>query len=205
MHLPRAARSLLVAATVAFELAAAHNIVLPAHGLECFHETLHRDDKMTVTFQTGDREFGGAGNLDIDFWVMSPSGNYEIQEKSVSSGSHSLTAKDDGKYTYCFGNQHWGSNTKEVSFNVHGVVYVTEKELPDEPLDIQANQIEALLAVVRNEQQYMIVRERTHRNTAESTNARVKWWNLFVIGVVLGESFFQVWWLRRFFEVKRVI
>ena len=32
-------------------------------------QELHKDDVMTVTFQTGDREFGGAGNLDIDFWV----------------------------------------------------------------------------------------------------------------------------------------
>lgn len=47
----------------------AHNIQLKAHATECFHEQLHRDDKMTVTFQVGDREFGGAGNLDIDFYV----------------------------------------------------------------------------------------------------------------------------------------
>jgi hypothetical protein len=46
-----------------------HNIQLKAHDRECFHENLHKDDKMTVTFQVGDREFGGAGNLDIDFWV----------------------------------------------------------------------------------------------------------------------------------------
>jgi hypothetical protein len=45
---------------------------------ECFHEMLHADDRMTVTFQVGDREFGGSGNLDVDFWV---SGNVEIQEK----------------------------------------------------------------------------------------------------------------------------
>lgn len=49
--------------------AVAHNIQLAAHGRECFHEQLHKDDKMTVTFQVGDREFGSAGNLDIDFWV----------------------------------------------------------------------------------------------------------------------------------------
>ena len=49
--------------------ALAHNIQLGAHKKECFHEQLHKDDKMTVTFQVGDREFGGAGNLDIDFWV----------------------------------------------------------------------------------------------------------------------------------------
>lgn len=51
---------------------AAHNIQLRAHSRECFHETLHKDDKMTVTFQVGDREFGGSGNLEIDFWVRSP-------------------------------------------------------------------------------------------------------------------------------------
>ena len=49
----------------------AHNIQLKAHSRECFHEFLHADDKMTVTFQVGDREFGGSGNLEVDFWVQS--------------------------------------------------------------------------------------------------------------------------------------
>jgi p24 family protein beta-1 len=52
-----------------FGAATAHNIQLPAHGRECFHESLHKDDRMTVTFQVGDREFGNAGNIEIDFWV----------------------------------------------------------------------------------------------------------------------------------------
>jgi hypothetical protein len=69
-----AAKSLL-AAVIAFQAAAAHNIVMPAHGVECFHENLHRDDSMTVTFQVGDREFGSAGNLDIDFWVRIATNN----------------------------------------------------------------------------------------------------------------------------------
>ena len=51
----------------------AHNIQMGAHSRECFHEQLHKDDKMTVTFQVGDREFGGAGSLEIDFWVRHPS------------------------------------------------------------------------------------------------------------------------------------
>ena len=50
----------------------AHNIALKAHTRECFYEELHKDDKMTVTFQVGDREFGGAGNLEIDFYVRWP-------------------------------------------------------------------------------------------------------------------------------------
>lgn len=68
------ATALLLAAGV-FQAVLGHNIQLPAHGRECFHESLRRDDKMTVTFQVGDREFGSAGNLDIDFWVCFPQGN----------------------------------------------------------------------------------------------------------------------------------
>lgn len=47
----------------------AHNIKLKGHSRECFHEALHADDRMTVSFQVGDREFGISGNLDVDFWV----------------------------------------------------------------------------------------------------------------------------------------
>ena len=61
--------ALVVALLGLTNLALAHNIQMKAHTRECFHEQLHKDDVMTVTFQVGDREFGGSGNLDIDFWV----------------------------------------------------------------------------------------------------------------------------------------
>ncbi|KAI0176585.1 Aminomethyltransferase, mitochondrial [Pestalotiopsis sp. IQ-011] len=196
--------ALLLSASL-FQAVLGHNIQLPAHGRECFHEQLRRDDKMTVTFQVGDREFGSAGNLDIDFWISTPNGQYETFQKSISNGDYSFDAKQDGKYMYCFGNEHWGANSKEVSFNVHGIVYVAEHEADKDPLESEVRQLSDLLVSVKDEQSYIVLRERTHRNTAESTNSRVKWWNLFVIGMVIGESVFQVWWLRRFFEVKRVV
>ena len=62
-------------------------------------------------------------------------------------------------------------------------------------------QLAELLNQVKDEQSYIVVRERTHRNTAESTNGRVKWWSIFQLGVLIGEGIFQVWWLKRFFEV----
>lgn len=61
--------STALAAATCIGAAVAHNIQLKAHSRECFHEELHAGDKMTVTFQVGDREQGGAGNLDIDFFV----------------------------------------------------------------------------------------------------------------------------------------
>ena len=67
---------------------------------------------------------------------------------------------------------------------------------------ITVRQLSELLSQVKDEQSYIVVRERTHRNTAESTNARVKWWSIFQLGVLIGEGIFQVWWLKRFFEVR---
>ncbi|EMD01314.1 hypothetical protein BAUCODRAFT_60789 [Baudoinia panamericana UAMH 10762] len=180
----------------------AHNIQMKAHSRECFHEELHKEDKMTVTFQVGDREFGGSGNLDIDFWVQDPAGGFPVKETTVSSGDHSFEAQQDGKYTYCFSNENWAANSKEVSFNVHGIVYVPESEASQDPLEREVKQLNELLAQVKDEQSYIVVRERMHRNTAESTNSRVKWWSIFQLGVLLGEGIFQVWWLKRFFEVK---
>ena len=110
----------------------------------------------------------------------------------------------DGRYTYCFSNEAWSANSKEVSFNVHGVVYVPESEAPQEPIEKEIRSMVEILNQVRDEQGYIVVRERTHRNTAESTNARVKWWSIFQLGVLIGEGIFQVWWLKRFFEVSRV-
>lgn len=45
----------------------------------------------------------------------------------------------DGRYTYCFSNEHWSANSKEVSFNVHGIVYVPESEATQDPLEKEGN------------------------------------------------------------------
>ena len=73
----------------------------------------------------------------------------------------------------------------------------------DEPscVSLTVRKLSDELEQVKDEQSYIVIRERVHRNTAESTNARVKWWSLFQLGVLVGEVVFQVWWLKRFFEV----
>jgi hypothetical protein len=52
------------------------------------------------------------------------------------------------------------------------------------------------LAAVKDEQEYIVVRERTHRNTAESTNARVKWWSVLQAIVLFSVVAWQVYYLK---------
>ena len=52
------------------------------------------------------------------------------------------------------------------------------------------------LTAVKDEQEYIVVRERTHRNTAESTNDRVKWWSVAQVIILFLVVAWQVWYLK---------
>ncbi|BFZ64734.1 p24 complex component [Saitoella coloradoensis] len=190
---------------LAAALAIAHTVNVRPHVRECFHESLHRGDTMTVSFQVG---VGDGGNGDIDFWLTDPKDSVLISDLKSSTGDHSFEAQHDGTYRYCFSNEMSSISTKEVSFNVHGIVYVPENQNdPDhsDPVEKEIRELADLLNAVKDEQEYIVVRERRHRNTAESTNTRVKWWSVTQGIVLVCVGVFQVFYLKRFFEVKRVL
>ncbi|KAK9462183.1 emp24/gp25L/p24 family/GOLD-domain-containing protein [Lipomyces oligophaga] len=185
---------------------AGHNVKLGAQGRECFFEDLRKGDSMTVTYQVGDSDSQvSSGSLGIDFWVNDPRNTVLRAEKDQHHGEYTFTALNDGRYTYCFSNEASGYASKEVGFNVHGVVYVDASEVPPDPLEVEIKSLSVLVEQVQDELEYIRIRERVHRNTAESTNSRVKWWSLFQIGVVAGSGIFQVYYLKRFFEIKSVV
>lgn len=80
------------------------------------------------------------------------------------------------------------------------------------------------LGVIKHEQEYMEVRERIHRMSKsvwllmwlvlitpfpsqvnDNTNSRVVWWSLFEAFLLVTMTFGQIYYLKRFFEVRRVI
>ncbi|KAJ3892493.1 emp24/gp25L/p24 family/GOLD-domain-containing protein [Lentinula edodes] len=176
-----------------------HMIDVPAGKKECFFEDLHKQDKMTVTYQVG-----GGGHLDIDFWLADPEGRLLGKQVKQSTGTLSITAEKNGRFEYCFSNQMSAIADKIVSFNVHGIIYVGEDDVVA-PIEREIRLLAHGLAAVKDEQEYIVVREKTHRNTAESTNDRVKWWSVLQAVVLFAVVGWQVYYLKSFFEVKRVI
>lgn len=73
----------------------------------------------------------------VSFQVEDPLRNRQYYKQAISNEDYSFTAHADGKYTYCFSNEGWTSNSKEVSFNVHGIVYVSESEMSQDPLETE--------------------------------------------------------------------
>lgn len=147
---------------------------------------------MTVTY-----EVGHGGQMDIDFYVSqeslnseaadrsfamsqltvaasiadvqvtAPSGQTIVTQTKQSQGTFSTTATSSGRYTYCFSNEMSSYATKTVSFNVHGVLYSDQDEMG--PVEEEIRDLASGLQLVKDEQAYLVVRERVHRNTCEST------------------------------------
>ncbi|BGP44407.1 p24 complex component [Rhodotorula kratochvilovae] len=199
--------SLCVALVAALAVARAHTIDLDAGARECFFEDLHTEDKarpplhagMTVTYQVA-----GGGHLDVDFSLTGPGGRLLNEQRKKDTGTHSFTAETDGRYTYCFSNEMSTVSGKTVSFNVHGIMYV-EDDGHTAPIEREIRQLAEALEAVKDEQEYIVVRERLHRDTAESTNDRVKYWSIVQTVMLFAVCGWQVFYLKRFFEVKRVV
>ncbi|KAI6047101.1 COPII-coated vesicle protein [Pisolithus marmoratus] len=181
-------------------LVSAHKVTVEASTKECFFEDLHRHDQMTVTYQVGE-----GGHLDIDFWLTDPEGDVLAKQIRQSTGSTSITAEKDGRYEYCFSNQMSTMADKQVSFNVHGIIYIPEEADIVAPVEREIRSLAIGLLAVKDEQEYIVVRERRHRDTAESTNDRVKWWSVLQAIVLFSVVAWQVYYLKSFFEVKRII
>ena len=64
------------------------------------------------------------------------------------------------------------------------------------PIEREIRSLAHGLTSVKDENEYIVVRERTHRNTAESTNSRVKWWSIMQAIVLFSVVAWQVYYLK---------
>lgn len=64
------------------------------------------------------------------------------------------------------------------------------------PIEREIRELAIGLQAVKDEQEYIVIRERVHRNTAESTNDRVKWWSIAQAIVLVAVCGFQVYYLQ---------
>lgn len=72
-------------------------------------------------------------------------------------------------------------------------------------LESMINELNVAMTGVKHEQDYMEVRERIHRAINENTNSRVVLWAFFESLVLVAMTLGQIYYLKRFFEVRRVV
>ena len=120
----------------------------------------------------------------------------------------------DSLYTIIFPNvlklsilQMSTTTPKVVMFNMEiGEAPDTSEDAADHnKLEEQVKELSQALTGAKHEQEYMEVRDRIHRAINENTNSRVVLWSFFEAFVLVAMTVGQVYYLKRFFEVRRVV
>ena len=91
----------------------------------------------------------------------------------------------------------------ELENNIHIVWFFSGTN--HTKLEEMIKELSSALRTVKHEQDYMAVRERVHRQINESTNSRVVLWSFFEAFVLISMTVGQIYYLKRFFEVRRVV
>ncbi|KAL8581240.1 Transmembrane emp24 domain-containing protein 2 [Nucella lapillus] len=188
------------------QYATAYFVNIDAHAEECFFDKVTSGTKMGLMFEVAE-----GGFLDIDVKIYGPDGKVIHQGDRESNGKYTFAAHMDGVYKYCFSNQMSTMTPKVVMFSMD----VGEKP-KDQPGDLDGdanhnkltqmtNELSTALTGAKHEQEYMEVRERIHRAINDNTNSRVVLWAFFEALVLVAMSLGQVYYLKRFFEVRRVV
>jgi len=174
-----------------------------AHEEECFFEDLASAELLTVEYQVIK-----GGFLDVDVNIYSPSGIVLYARERDTEGRFSLHASEQGEHRLCFSNRMSTLTPKVVSL----VTTRAQREVPNtsskaqfDPLEDALRTLQAGVEHVKSEQHAFRLREQAHRNTSESTNASVMWCSFLEALVLIAISLWQVYNIRNFFEVKRVI
>eukprot|EP01113_Clastostelium_recurvatum_P034960 TRINITY_DN480_c0_g1_i1.p1 TRINITY_DN480_c0_g1~~TRINITY_DN480_c0_g1_i1.p1 ORF type:complete len:214 (-),score=38.96 TRINITY_DN480_c0_g1_i1:78-695(-) len=203
---PKCGASLLVLFGLCFltnSLTNAFLINVDATKEECYYEDIPQGAPVNVMFQVT-----AGGFLDIDLRIQAPDHRVIYEGTRESEGKYTFNTYTTGIYSFCFSNRMSTLTPKTVSFLVN-VGESTGKDLAKKdditPLEQSITQLAEGVNAIQAEQDYMRIREMAHRNTTESTNARVMWWSIFEALMLVAMSIWQVYYLRRFFEVKRAV
>ncbi|BFZ05497.1 hypothetical protein BsWGS_08536 [Bradybaena similaris] len=180
-------------------------ISIDAHAEECFFEKVTSGTKMNLMFEVAE-----GGFLDIDVKIYGPDGKIIHSGDRESNGKYIFAAHMDGNYKYCFSNVMSTVTPKIVVFSIDigekpKDTTGDENDANQNKLVEMINELSTALTGVKHEQEYMEVRERIHRSINDNTNSRVVLWSFFEALVLVAMSLGQVYYLKRFFEVRRVV
>ncbi|XP_042233873.1 transmembrane emp24 domain-containing protein 2-like isoform X7 [Homarus americanus] len=211
-------------------VAESYFVTVDAHAEECFFEKVTTGTKLGLAFEVAE-----GGFLDIDIKIYSPDGKIVHEGERESNGRYTFPASMDGVYTYCFSNKMSTMTPKIVMFSMdvgEGIKPGHEAANGEEGWDMQnfsqtgwalqqppisgeaaggnkmedmIRELSAALSGVKHEQDYMEVRERIHRSINDNTNSRVVLWSVFEALVLVAMTIGQVYYLKQFFEVRRVV
>lgn len=166
---------------------------------------------------------GPDGKVHYNALLFSNLDNTGAMLATIVKKGTTFLAPTTGVYTFCLDNRMAKYTAKAMVFDLNvrdpnspaaklaraaedaTKVVRTGQETAQESLEYMrmgARRLMGKLTQIIDAQLYHYHRERRHRNTIESTNDRVSWWNGAETVVILGITAFQIMLVRRWFKTS---
>eukprot|EP01010_Urceolus_cornutus_P001138 NODE_1657_length_804_cov_191.717881_g1288_i0.p1 GENE.NODE_1657_length_804_cov_191.717881_g1288_i0~~NODE_1657_length_804_cov_191.717881_g1288_i0.p1 ORF type:complete len:196 (-),score=27.29 NODE_1657_length_804_cov_191.717881_g1288_i0:98-685(-) len=165
---------------------------------ECFSEEVTKGAQLTLQYRVT-----AGGFLDVDVAITSPDKTLLKVWPVSTEGKHQWNAELDGKYRVCFANTMARFTAKWISF------YYSQGMNPNlakiehiDPIERTIMELSDGLSELQDEQKYLRSGDGVHRETIDSINVRMLYWSIFEVFVLLTMGLFQIYYLKRFLEVK---
>lgn len=184
-------------------------ITVDAHETVCFHDHAHEGDKITISFEVME-----GGFKDVSIIISGPNDNLLHQAEMETKGSYTFAASNHGKYTLCFDNERSTLTPKVLMFHfnvmrdIHHYTDLGKREddvMEKADLQESINSLSSQIVSIKHELEYMRVRYLGHDEVNQSVHFRVVAWMIFGPSLLLLMTLTEVYYLKRFFEVKRVV
>ncbi|KNE64819.1 hypothetical protein AMAG_10154 [Allomyces macrogynus ATCC 38327] len=172
-------------------------------------------------FVRGEYEIGPGEHQQIDVHVsdagMHQNQYYKRQNAATGKGKFAFTTQDHAEVSVCFTNtltdgfQPSPTLTRNIALTLDtGAEAVSDDAFDDKtnhllPVEIEMRRLESVMEEIVDEMEYLKAREARMRDTNESTNSRVMWFSFISIATLLIVGAWQIFYLRKFFQAKKLI
>ncbi|VDQ15432.1 unnamed protein product [Trichobilharzia regenti] len=168
--------------------------VIDANSEECFFDRVNSGSRLALYFEVAE-----GGFLDIDVAVS-------LTPLKKTNGKPEFLASESGDYKYCFGNRMSSMTPKVVLFEMAVEEdHLKTNEKAHKKLVSMVNELSHSISSVKLEMEYVSLRTQLHWNINRNTNFRVVIWAAFESLIIVAMSIGQVFYLKRFFEVRRLV
>ncbi|XP_034479193.1 transmembrane emp24 domain-containing protein 2 [Drosophila innubila] len=184
-------------------------ITVDAHETACFYDRAHEKDKITIRFEVME-----GGFKDIAVHISDPNDGILFQSESESSGSYTFAANQNGRYMLCFDNERSSLTPKVLMFHftvIKDLIYYSDPDKRSDDVIEQSilqeniNTLSSQMLAIKHEQEYMHVRYIGHEKISQSVHFRIVAWSIFGPSLLLLMTILEIYYLKRFFEVRRVV
>uniref|UniRef100_A0AC35U3N2 GOLD domain-containing protein n=1 Tax=Rhabditophanes sp. KR3021 TaxID=114890 RepID=A0AC35U3N2_9BILA len=192
------------------QLTTGYFLHLDANEEQCFFERVKTSDRLGFIFEVAE-----GGFVDISYTITGPTGEVLSKGERETSGKQTLVATMDGVYNFCLSNKMSTMTPKTIVFTIEvieaGAVHNAQQPGADagdadsQKLGEMINELSSSLTSVLHELAFITSRSKIHHLINQNTNFKVTAWAVFEAVLLVSLTLGQIFYLKRFFEVRRVV